>query len=133
MALQNPCRQENGKDLGGKPIKYGRLFDFEEIISTSGPVQGFFHSLHYGQYLFFLESSTYDLNRDRQPVHLFSVIVRVRSLGDSVELAELECLRQPVDRSVHVQNRDDATGVIELLRISHCSHSEVLGSGWIPG
>jgi len=70
------------------------------------------NELHTLKNLLFLETSSNDLQADRQTVHLVGVIADISVLLNLVPWPE--CTREFIGRAVHARDGHNASGVVEL-------------------
>ena len=72
--------------------------------------------LHDGQHLLLFQTTADNLYSNRQAVHRFGIILLVRSLGNAVQLLQVEWRRQPVQLLVDVGDGHNSRRVVQLPR-----------------
>lgn len=77
-------------------------------------IQCILHPLHNRKYLLFFQSPSHNLHSHRQTLHLFSIIVLVRTLCNTIQLLQLKVWRKSVLLGINMRYRDDSHGIVEL-------------------
>jgi len=90
------------------------LLYLHKIVLSTRLLQSFLDSFHYRQYLLLLQPLSHDLYGDRQSMHPISVVMLVRSFGNSVQVFESECARESIEVSVNMRYWNDTARIVEL-------------------
>lgn len=92
----------------------GSSIDFKEWISTAVLVQRVFNTLHDRENFLLFQPATNDLHSYRQSGHFRGIVMFVRTLGNAVQLLNVEVGRQLIFRWVDMGYRKNTCGVVQL-------------------
>ena len=83
------------------------------LVPDTYLMQSIFNQFHSLQSPFFFQSSSNDLNTNRQPNHLLDLVVLVRAFLDMI--SRFEVFGQGIFTRINLSHWDDASGVIDQV------------------